>query len=63
MILDAFFVPTLNDQTKKQVAALKGKNLATLSAQRNLSADPPARCALEVLAVLATHGVGTPFQK
>ncbi len=62
-ILDAFFVPTMDDPTKKQVAALKGKNLAALSAQRDLSADPPARCALEVLAVLATHGVGTPSQE
>ncbi len=62
-ILDAFFVATMDDPTKKQVAALKGKNLAALSARRDLEPDPPARCALEVLAVLATHGVGTPTQK
>ena len=60
-ILDAFFVPAMDERTKKQVAALKGKNLAALSAKRDLSVDPPARCALEVLAVLATHGVGTPW--
>ncbi len=63
VILDAFFVPTMDDPTKKQVAALKGKNLTALSAQRDLSTNPLARCALEVLAVLATHGVGIPFQK
>ncbi len=62
-ILDALFVGELDEETRRQAAALKGRDLVTLAGEPAGGAITPARCALEVLAVVATHGIGAPADR
>ncbi len=53
-----WIVGEVDQSVKQQFAVLRGKELATLQGQVDLTIDSPARCGLEVLAVLAAHGFG-----
>ncbi len=57
VIRDIVLVGDLDDEIRQQFSALRGKDLTSL-APLEASAGPPARCAAEVLAVLAIHGLG-----
>lgn len=58
IIREVLIVGDVEESVREQFSALRGKDLRGLAEQLERPGGTPAACAVEVLAVLATHGIG-----